>query len=309
MSSLSEKEQVALAKARIDALKKRKETSDPLLAVPGTTLKDRRVVPAEDPNRELTVAEKAALLAPNKDPVIVARNVDGRIKTKAIQKIFGKTGKILRIDVIPIPDDDPNYRIEFDKAEDATYAMKKLQGKVALDKKLLLTYETDSRGPSEEQKIRAISNKLKLLERGIEHNDLVGVIKPPKNSYIFNRKGASAPIFNGLGTTRTKQSTTLFVSNIPFHVANSPNLEEIMTKTFEHDAGFFSVRLVRQMCFVDYHSVQDATKAMVNHQNQRIGGSSLGRMGLMIDYDKDSRSKRNMAYEKTRGKEPKYAKG
>jgi hypothetical protein len=50
--------------------------------------------------------------------------------------------------------------------------------------------------------------------------------------------------------------------------------------------------------FVDYESISHATKGMVAHQNFRFPGVSLNRGGLLIDYDKDSRSKRNRAYEK-----------
>ena len=54
------------------------------------------------------------------------------------------------------------------------------------------------------------------------------------------------------------------------------------------------------MCFVDFESIADATKSMVKHQNERLPGVGLHRMGLMIDYDKDSRAKRNFAYEKAK---------
>lgn len=235
-------------------------------------------------------------MPPNKDPVLVVTNLDPRIKSKALQKIFGKHGKILKI----VTGSAGGFRIEYNNPSDAAHALSKLNGKVVLDKKLAIAFETNSRGPSAKDKIKAIASKLEMLEQGIEHTDTVGRIKAPINSFIFNRDGKSTPIFNGLGTTRTKQSTTLFIANIPHEISNGPRFSDIMTAAFSGDPGFFGVRLVRAMCFVDFESIADATKSMVKHQNERLPGVGLQRMGLMIDYDKDSRQKRNNAYEKSR---------
>jgi hypothetical protein len=61
----------------------------------------------------------------------------------------------------------------------------------------------------------------------------------------------------GIGTTKTKQSQTLFVVNIP-----RGRQEEVHT-IFEKDPGYFKTRLVRSMAFIDYESIPDATKGCV----------------------------------------------
>ena len=54
------------------------------------------------------------------------------------------------------------------------------------------------------------------------------------------------------------------------------------------------------MAFIDYESIYDATQGMIKHQNGRMPGVPLEHGGLVIDYDKDSRQKRNSAYEKSK---------
>jgi hypothetical protein len=54
--------------------------------------------------------------------------------------------------------------------------------------------------------------------------------------------------------------------------------------------------------------VTHATKGMVAHQNYRFPGVASDRGGLLIDYDKDNRVKRNRAYEKGKGVGPQGSK-
>lgn len=260
----------------------------------------------------VVVADEAKFVLPNKDPVLIVSNCDPRLTKAAIRKIFGKFGNILEAKPLAKSqgaagqEGSSTFRVEFDRPADASRALGTLNGKKALSSKLLITYETKSRGLSAEQKIQAISEKLDLLDRGIEHADTVGRVKPPKqteNSFIFNKSGESQAVYNGLGTTRTKQNSTLYVTNIPRHVQNSRDFEKSMGIIFKDDPGYFGIRFKRRMCFVDFESIADATKAMIKHQNQRLPGVKPDWMGLMIDYDKDCRSKRNRAYEAGRNKQ------
>ena len=61
----------------------------------------------------------------------------------------------------------------------------------------------------------------------------------PKNGEIFNKEGSGPAIFNGFGTTRTAQSPTLFVTNLP-HGVTTGMLEAI----FAPDPGFQQLRTV-----------------------------------------------------------------
>jgi len=107
---------------------------------------------------------------------------------------------------------------------------------------------------------------------------------------MFNRDGHNPAIFNGFGTTRTIQSPTLFVTNVPHGLPT-----QVLTSIFEDDEGFQQLRTVRNMIFVDYFDVRTSTDAMRAHQNQKFDGFSCDQ-GIMIDYDKDPRNKRNKAY-------------
>jgi len=236
--------------------------------------------------------------------VLVVSNCDPRLGTAAIGKIFGKYGRILKSALLDrSTDTERAFRVEFEKTADATAAYEGLNGKVALGRKLRVCYETDDTGSiSEEAKIAAIEAKLSLLEQGVDGVAMIGRVGKAANTLMFkgDRGGKGPAVWNGLGTTRTKQSPTLFVTNIPQGISSSPTFEKQMRQVFEKDAGFFGVRIVRKMCFVDYESIPHATKGMIAHQNFRFHGISLNHGGLLIDYDKDSRAKRNRAYEKGR---------
>eukprot|EP00041_Stephanoeca_diplocostata_P008523 m.126241 g.126241 ORF g.126241 m.126241 type:complete len:254 (+) comp17364_c0_seq2:255-1016(+) len=241
----------------------------------------------------------------NKDPVLVVSNCDKRLGPKAMEKIFGKHGKILKVCLLSNTEHETKiFRVEFERTDDATHALESLNNKVALGRRLAIVYETDNRGPTASDKIRSIEAKLQLLEHGIEHRDTVGRVMQyaATNGKMFNNGADTTPVWNGLGTTRTKQSPTLFVTNIPREVFGSVKYQEEMDTLFGSDPGFFQVRIVRGMCFVDFESVADATRAMIAHQNHRFPNTGLHRGGLLIDYDKDSRIKRNRAYEKSKQK-------
>ena len=83
----------------------------------------------------------------------------------------------------------------------------------------------------------------------------------PKNGEIFNKSGHGPAIFNGFGTTRTSQSPTLFVTNLPPKVTTN-ELEAV----FALDPGFQQLRTVRHMIFVDFYDIRTATSAMRLHQ-------------------------------------------
>jgi RNA recognition motif-containing protein len=181
-------------------------------------------------------------------------NCDPRLKVAAISKIFGKYGPVLKVFMLErSTDTERSFRVEFEKTADATKAYEGLNGKVALKRKLRVCYETDDTGGvSEESKIRSIEDKLSLLEQGVDANDMIGRIAHSKNSFMFKGdKGAKGhAVWNGLGTTRTKQSPTLFLANIPGSISESKTFQEQMQQIFQEDAGFFAVRIVRKMWYV-----------------------------------------------------------
>lgn len=187
----------------------------------------------------------------NRDPVLVVSNCDPRLTTAAISKIFGRHGAILKVTLLERSTDvDRAFRVEFEKTGDATAAYEDLNGKVALQRKLRVCYETDDTGAvSEASKILAIEAKLSLLERGVDATDLIGRVAAPKNTLMFkgSNGGKGAAVWNGLGTTRTKQSPTLFVSNIPGSVTESRGFQDQMQQVFANDSGFFGVRIIRKM--------------------------------------------------------------
>ena len=118
----------------------------------------------------------------------------------------------------------------------------------------------------------------------------------PSNAAMFNRDGHGPALYNGMGTTKTRPSPTLFVTNLPAAVT-SAELERV----FQFDPGFQRIRTVRRMVFVDYDSESAATSGMQRHQNQRFKGVE-GPHGIAIDFDKDPRQKRNRCYEQQRNK-------
>ena len=110
----------------------------------------------------------------------------------------------------------------------------------------------------------------------------------PKNSLMFkgNKGGKGTGVYNGFGTTRTAQSPTLFVTNLP------PGLPtQALQQLFELDDGFSCIRTVRHMIFVDFHDIRTATRAMQRHNNAKFEGFQNVKQGIMIDYDKDPRGK------------------
>jgi hypothetical protein len=114
---------------------------------------------------------------------------------------------------------------------------------------------------------------------------------------MFNSKGVGAGTWVGDGTvTRTKATSTLFITAIPSSISVG-RVEEL----FEKEPGFFAFRTVRQMVFVDFQSVVQATNAMRKYQGHKFEGCK----GIAIDYDKDPKSKRNRNYEAQRKKEVK----
>ena len=64
----------------------------------------------------------------------------------------------------------------------------------------------------------------------------------PSNAAMFNRDGRGPALYNGMGTTKTRPSPTLFVTNLPAAVT-SAELEQV----FQFDPGFQRIRTVRRM--------------------------------------------------------------
>ena len=116
----------------------------------------------------------------------------------------------------------------------------------------------------------------------------------PKNKEMFGRGSQGPSIYNGYGTTRTPPAPTLFVTNIPAG-ASAVEVEAL----FKNDDGFDGVRTVRHMIFVDFYDVRSATNAMRQHQNTFLPGFEV-EQGIMIDFDKDPRHKRNKAFTASR---------
>ena len=116
----------------------------------------------------------------------------------------------------------------------------------------------------------------------------------PKNKEMFNRGGSGPSIYNGYGTTKTPPAPTLFVTNIP---AGATAAE--VDKLFRDEEGFQGVRTVRHMIFVDFYDTRSATDAMRRHQNTFLEGFDVAQ-GLMVDFDKDPRHKRNKAFTASR---------
>jgi hypothetical protein len=69
-------------------------------------------------------------------------------------------------------------------------------------------------------------------------------------------------------------------------------------EVFKHEPGYFGYRKMRGLGFVDFEDESFATKAMIAHQNHRLPGVPMTRGGIIIDFDRDARTKRNKAYEK-----------
>jgi len=80
-------------------------------------------------------------------------------------------------------------------------------------------------------------------------------------------------------TTRTKASTTLFVS---FRDAKPPVPKEqraaFAEGLFHQIPGYVGVRARKGICFIDFESIKASTAGMMRFQ---------GRNGLTVDYDKD----------------------
>ncbi len=91
--------------------------------------------------------------------------------------------------------------------------------------------------------------------------------------------------------TYTKPSYTLFVTGIP-----DAESSDAVQSVFEYDQGFLQCRPVghksKRMVFVDYDTIEHATKALQAHQGWKWEPVDEG---LKIDYDQDARCKRNTA--------------
>jgi len=97
--------------------------------------------------------------------------------------------------------------------------------------------------------------------------------------------------------TYTKPSYTLFVVGIP-----DAESSDSVAAVFERDRGYLQCRPVghktsRRMVFVDYDTIEAATKAMQAHQGHKWEDVDDG---LKIDYDHDARCKRNTALDEGR---------
>lgn len=113
------------------------------------------------------------------------------------------------------------------------------------------------------------------------------------NAFGSKFKDTSGGIDAGHGKrTYTAPAYTLFVVGVP-DAEGSDSVEAV----FRMDPGFMQCRPVghkrsRRMCFIDYSSIEDATRGMRMHQGQKFEPADAG---LSIDFDHDARQKRNTA--------------
>eukprot|EP00929_Paragymnodinium_shiwhaense_P112998 TRINITY_DN81269_c0_g1_i1.p1 TRINITY_DN81269_c0_g1~~TRINITY_DN81269_c0_g1_i1.p1 ORF type:complete len:265 (+),score=78.30 TRINITY_DN81269_c0_g1_i1:80-874(+) len=124
---------------------------------------------------------------------------------------------------------------------------------------------------------------------------MAGVVRKGRdaNPYGSKFKEEEGGIDAGQGKrTYTTPSYTLFVNGIP-DAEGSAAVQEV----FENDPGFLQCRPVghkrnRRMCFIDYGSIEDATRGLRAHQGHKWDPIDKG---LKIDFDHDARQKRNVA--------------
>jgi hypothetical protein len=112
---------------------------------------------------------------------------------------------------------------------------------------------------------------------------------------LSNSQRGSGGIWTGAGTTNTRTSSTLFVTNL------DPRVELSQVEAlFSGEPGFFAFRTVRRMCFVDFTGVPQANAAMRKYQNHLFYGliaHDPQTKLLKIDYDKDDREKRDQQFQ------------
>lgn len=149
-----------------------------------------------------------------------------------------------------------------------------------------------------EAEIRSAQERLQMMEQNLRRTNVME--DAPQNGKMF--KGDGGPlrggVWNGVGMTHTKQCPTLIVANVPRSVN-----ERAVSDLFKKQPGFFALRCVRGMYFVDFDGVASATNAMIKCQNHAFAGHERDGghgSGIAIDYDKDSRDKRNKQYERNR---------
>eukprot|EP00928_Gymnodinium_smaydae_P049734 TRINITY_DN3339_c1_g3_i2.p1 TRINITY_DN3339_c1_g3~~TRINITY_DN3339_c1_g3_i2.p1 ORF type:complete len:321 (-),score=98.44 TRINITY_DN3339_c1_g3_i2:18-980(-) len=129
---------------------------------------------------------------------------------------------------------------------------------------------------------------------------MAGLIRKGKDANVFGSKfkATEGGLDAGNGKrTYTTPSYTLFVTHIP-DAEGSAAVERV----FENDRGFLQCRPVghkqrRRMVFVDYDSIEAATRGMRLHQGRKFAPEDEG---LRIDFDKDARQKRNIALDQGR---------
>ena len=122
---------------------------------------------------------------------------------------------------------------------------------------------------------------------------------------------ADRTVYVGKGfSTQNAPAPTLFVSQVP---ASTPRRD--VEELFAQEPGYIALRTVRHMYFVDFDSVRQSTEAMRKYQGYtgfhvagkngqsvvspqpRAGAAGLTG-GILIDFDKDARSKRNKQFER-----------
>jgi hypothetical protein len=64
-------------------------------------------------------------------------------------------------------------------------------------------------------------------------------------------------VWTGIGVTKTKPQSTIFVTNIPHEI----ELEQVRA-LFVSLPGYISFRTVRKLAFVDFQTIPQATEAM-----------------------------------------------
>merc|ERR1712087_914919 len=74
---------------------------------------------------------------------------------------------------------------------------------------------------------------------------------------------------------------------------------DAVQRVFQNDPGYIQCRPIghkkaRRMVFVDYATIEQATKGLIAHQGHKWEDVDSG---LKIDYDQDARTKRNIAVE------------
>ncbi len=90
-----------------------------------------------------------------------------------------------------------------------------LDGKAALDHILRVTWASKASALTTEEQMVLLEHKIENLDRGHDSLDDIGALGVSRYSSLFNKKSKGPGVWNGFGITKTRQSHTLFVTNVP----------------------------------------------------------------------------------------------